>query len=353
MKQISIKTVTSIAILLLALSWIISCRKNSSTIDKISPQESDPAITAMKKKVLAEGRGSLLVSNAKATSIICDPEGNPLASQSRPHTLITGTPHTLSGTPSCTDGDGDPIFTFDNVTFSCTRSFFCGSGYQISTTWLVTTQLPLTTTNTKGQLRLRNSSNAIILTVSSITPVSIVATSSTDPDFPDDIIYQVTYTTGYIDQTTYQNALKLENNLILGTTCTDPTNVATQYLATYALFIGSSNTNPCERIDFVYINPPSGEVLGSIGGCDVFGQCDIDGYTLPTQQNVQFIPISGGAVAKSVTINYFDVKSIHPGTGTDSDIAIWLHAGTYQIRYQNVASCGVSDWSAPSANITF
>jgi hypothetical protein len=165
----------------------------------------------------------------------------------------------------------------------------------------------------------------------------------------------VEYETDFIDQTTYQSAETLENGVLIQTNCSRVETV--NYLASYSLFIGGTSTAPCLRIDRVYVNPPSSGVLGSVAGCNAFGQCSIAGYTVPNDHDIEFIPISGGAAAKTITLAYWEVKSVATSTATplpaDISTTIYVRAGTYQIRYRNKHTGCTGSWSAPTTNITF
>jgi hypothetical protein len=101
------------------------------------------------------GKKITLITNAKGTSALCDREGNiigPFSNPARENML------SMSGVTSCTDVDGDPIYSFDEVTFTGMSSFLCGinNGYKLQITFMIATELPLVSTLTKGQVRLRN-----------------------------------------------------------------------------------------------------------------------------------------------------------------------------------------------------
>jgi hypothetical protein len=166
-------------------------------------------------------------------------------------------------------------------------------------------------------VRLRNVSNTIIYTNSNVTPVNVVATNQVNPSFPGSTVYEVTYETGFISQSTYQSAVSVENNCILRTTCSDPTNVATQYLAAYTLYIGGVSAAPCSRVDEIYVNPPMG-MPGSVSGSNGGRQCSGISYTLPDQHEIEFHAVSGGTVTKTVFLDNFEVKNIYGASGTDN-----------------------------------
>lgn len=223
----------------------------------------------MKDLVTREGQGAYLAMNVKGTSFLADKES---------HKIEKKNVSILNSTSTCLDANGDEIYGFDDTQLeSCTRSFLCGSGYKVKSVWLITTELPLLQTGSKGRLRLKNSSNTIVYSNTNITPVTIEATANTDVNFPNSTVYRVTYETGFIDQSTYESATSLENGVLISTDCSRTETV--QYLATFSLYIGGTSSNPCLRVDKTYFNPSSFnsdgtvDVLGSYAGCNVFGQC--------------------------------------------------------------------------------
>jgi hypothetical protein len=106
---------------------------------------------------------------------------------------------------TCDQGNGDPFFGFDeSVLESWSAYYLCGSAYQVTSSWLITTPMPLAATGSKGRIQLRDSSGTITYTNTNITTVSLTALSQTNPNFPSDVVYRVSYTSALIDQTTFK-----------------------------------------------------------------------------------------------------------------------------------------------------
>ncbi|MHA4845766.1 hypothetical protein ACX0G7_16450 [Flavitalea antarctica] len=347
------------SMLMLVVSCVVSCKKDDLQLNAPSAKsDHEKAILAAGQFFDTYGKRISLISNAKGTSGICDADGNLLLPSISNVTTMSSDIIT-NGITSCTDANGDPIYTFDDVTFSGSSSFLCGinNGYKLQVTFMITTELPLVSTSTRGQLRLRNSANSVIYSNTNITPVSVVATSQINASFPNSTVYSVTYESGYISQSTYQSAVSVENNCILRTTCSDPLNVATQYLASYTLYIGGISSAPCSRIDEIYFNPPMSPMPASLSGCNGGGQCTgISGYSLPNQHEVEFQAVGGTAVSEIVVIDNFEVKNVYAGTEPDNAFSIYVKAGSYKMRYRNKMVSGttcVGPWSAFGPTITF
>ncbi len=201
--------------LFLFFSFFFSCKKaNQEDANSNDHTIQQKSMDLLKKKIEQDGRSFLMASNVKTESYAVDENVNrvsirDLKDRKNAREMTT-----------CDDGNGDPIFGFDeSVLESCSAYYLCGSGYQVTSSWLITTPMPLTATGSKGRIRLKNSSGTITYTNTNITPVSLTALSQTNSNFPGDVVYRVTYTSAFIDQTTFQGAVNLENGALVATSC--------------------------------------------------------------------------------------------------------------------------------------
>ncbi len=350
-----LKSLKPTGILLLFLLILFACKKaNQQNEIGLEQTIQERSLDLLKKKIEKDGRNYEMAHNVKVASYAVDQNENRLSAKdlkSHKNTRLFS---------SCVDVNGDPIFGFDETVLeSCTAYYQCGSGYQITTSWLLTTPLPLTTTGTKGKIRLKNTSGTITYTNLNITPVTITALSQTNLNFPADIVYRVTFISPYIEEATFQGAVILENAALLATTCSQGPQ-AISYLSSYVLYIGTIFTSPCLRVDLVSINPPSSGFYGGIAGCNAGATCNWQyGYILPNTQDVEFTAVSGGAVNRTVNIRNFAALTIVPVTAsanlpTDNSIHIYLYSGTYTIRYRNNSNCNPdAPWSMVKGPYTF
>jgi|GEM_PF-3174600 hypothetical protein len=344
-----------VVIVCLVFAAISACKKaaeqEGSAIDQ---NMHDRSIELLRKKVEKEGRFIVMARNIKTESYAVDQNGIKI-------NIDNLKPLTSSKSlSSCEDEFGDPIYGFDeSVMESCSLYFLCGSGYKVTTSWLITTPLPLIETGSKGRIRIKDGNGTIVYSDVNITPVSITATGSVDPNFPNSTIYRVTYESDFINQGTFQSGTTLENGSLLATSCSQgPQSIG--YLSSYTLFIGTTFSDPCARIDQAHLNPPQSGIYGSIAGCNGFGGCSaVSGYTLPNQHEVEFIAVSGSAVGKTIFLNNWDAKTIIPvsppaSLPADNSINVYIYEGTYTIRYRNNHSCSpAAPWSAETSQVTF
>ncbi len=252
------------------------------------------------------------------------------------------------------------------ISLSNKRQFLCNSGYKIYVEWKVSVPNAINlinnngTNTTTGRVRLKNSSG-ITISTSNITAITFSTPVPDDPiNYPDNKVYTITYETPYISQSTFNSAYTLENSMpIVATDCVDIPWFSIPVLPVYIFNVANSNTNACQRNDYVYINPPSysGGCLGtlitspSIAGCNIFGQCNISGYTLPQYQHVQWrrtdvTPIEnwGSNPDHERLLGPSDVFTFTPGTN-------YNNCAQYEFRYRNeTSSCpgGPGFWSPSS-----
>lgn len=168
-----LKTLKVSGSLLLFLSILFACKKANQQEENAADQTiQQKSLDLLKKKIDQDGRYFVMASNVKTESYAVDQNVNRLTIKDL-RDRKNGREMT-----TCDDGNGDPIYGFDeSVLESCTAYYLCGSGYQVTSSWLITTPMPLTATGSKGRLRLKNSSGTITYTNTNITPVSVAALS--------------------------------------------------------------------------------------------------------------------------------------------------------------------------------
>jgi hypothetical protein len=189
----------------------------------------------------------------------------------------------------------------------------------------------------RGRLRLKNSSGTVIFSNTNI-PLSSIENLGADPYDASLTRFRITFTTPFIDNTTYNSSATAEPAAFIYTDCSNVPSVTVPYSSQQATSTTANYTTPCTRYDKVYYNPASGGTPANVAGVNASGGCGIYGYIYPDQHHIQYY--------KSSTSTWLDMKFYFYGSTAEGYIYNWdvwyidrstdlAPVGNYQIRYRN------------------
>lgn len=264
---------------------------------------------------------------------------------------------------------GDPSEDeFEQQLNSTYNEFTCGQGFKVTVTYEVKVWYNLEYDNpnnssqiSKGRLKLYNSSNQVVWSNTSI-PISNIALTGTEPypggGLPDYNVYEVTFTTGYIDEATYNSSANAKPSLFMYTDCADVPTINIAYSSQQIVPTTGNYTVPCSRIDKVWFVPNPGGSAASVLGVIAVSTCNIYGYIYPDQHEIE---IDAGAGFEPIRLWKYN-PAYYPGgpypqkiynyTGVIGKTDVWyiemtgyddgaggtttISAGTYPVHYRNI-----------------
>jgi hypothetical protein len=245
---------------------------------------------------------------------------------------------------------------------SISSEFTCGQGFLITVEYYVSVLYNLVAVNpsnsaqlSRGRLRLKNGGGTVIYNNTNI-PLSSsnIQNVGTDPSDATLTRFKITFTTAFIDETTYANSASAEPGAFIYTDCANVPTVTVPYSSSQATSTTANYTTPCTRYDKVYYNPAQGGMGASVAGVNASGGCGIWGYVYPDQHHIQY---------KNSSSVWVDMPFIFYGSTATGFIANWdvwfidrsgalSSVGNYDVRYRNKETntgnggpCESPDWA--------
>ena len=338
-------TVSILCFILISVFAINGCKKSPSSTE--SENERDELLEIYKKKLANESKTFTQELNIEGKGFYGDIDGNRITGINPPGFGILAS--------SCPEvGESE----FDQVFVSLTSELTCGTGYRFQVKYKITSEFypVMSVSSTQfsfGRIRLKNSSGTIIYTTPfaerapllSIQNNGVVGQNSVGADLNEFII---TYRTGYVSESTFNNATSLEPMFFVYTDCTNYPTQQIPFSAQQSASGSQQNTLPCLRIDKVYFNPRMGMTPASLSGtnpCLCGPGCFPSGYVFPNKQSIEFknsnnewkpffLKINGLAQpgVSTQNINYWDVFYIDV---QKTVIEHGLVTGNVQVRFRN------------------
>lgn len=294
--------------------------------------------------------------NIKGSGFYADVNGNKIE------------PGSNSYTYQCADA-GDIDYYISPVLETLTRERSCSQGFRFKAKWRISVPLPLLATNpntgalSRGRLRIKNTSGAILFQQASITPVTITDLGDDPATFNTNRLYNVEYTSSWVPFSLFtMDTAPLEHTVWAQTDCEDLPQM-TLTVTSPALV---SVLDPCNRIEEIGIANAtySGAVYydngAFLGYYQLINPCSPpSGATMPDRHEVQIKydldPLqewrkinpqnSNSSLPGYVT---FPVPANEPYTISTSDV-YWIRSdldlyqsggvgvhGNYKVRYRNV-----------------
>lgn len=300
------------------------------------------AIDRALQNAAAQGQVTTFPINVKAPMFFSDENGNPIKRDTKPFSV-------LSNGTSCSDYD--PYLDAATLV-SITRSFLCNSGYKFKVVWempmpaynnLLTANPLNTTIKSLLQMQLRNPGNTIIDQDLAMTNVTLVNTGTwvVDPSYK---LWTITAESKSFSVSTVGSATSTWFRYSMYHTCfpNSSATISVGWTAANSTSI-AANTQPCTRIDKVFINPPTGAgctqppLSGSpsITGCNAVGQCSGTGYILPTTQYVRWRGVdANGNFLTTGTEAVWRYKRMQPSGGPTPYPSIYVFSATPGVDYK-------------------
>ena len=337
---------------MLLFAVLNGCKKYKA--DDVKSHEAD--IEAIKAKLKNEPVGAKYQLNLPGKGYYGDINGNKIIPGS-----IKRSEYFCPGDPSEDELSQEILSSFNEFT--------CGQGFKVTVTYEVKVWYNLEYDNpnnssqiSKGRLKLYNSSSQVIWSNTAI-PIANIVLTGTEPypggGLPDYNVYEITFTTGYIDETTFNSSSNAQASLCMYTDCDDVATVNIGYSAQQIVPTTGNYTVPCSRVDKVWFVPNPGGSAASALGVIAVSTCSIYGYVYPDQQQIeidlgnpagyqpirlwkynpiyypggpypQFIYNNSGII-DNTDVWYIEMTGYDNGSGGTANIS----AGTYPIRYKN------------------
>ena len=230
--------------------------------------------------------------NIKGSGFYADVNGNKIE------------PGSNSYTYQCADA-GDIDYYISPVLETLTRERSCSQGFRFKAKWRISVPLPLLATNpntgalSRGRLRIKNTSGAILFQQASITPVTITDLGDDPATFNTNRLYNVEYTSSWVPFSYFtMDTAPLEHTVWAQTDCEDLPQM-TLTVTSPALV---SVLDPCNRIEEIGIANAtySGAVYydngAFLGYYQLINPCSPpSGATMPDRHEVQIKYVGTGS----------------------------------------------------------
>jgi hypothetical protein len=326
--NVCMKRSRALALIGFCLSILVGCGKDASpqTVNaKVPTPAQVPDFTAFLPK--------------RVDAYYGDGEGNRIDPRSR-----GDNPRASYYCADPSDPDINPYVTFDSIKikYSCDADP-AYDGYSFTVTWTMSTSFNLVRTSpfnnswtSRGRLRLRDGTPTPVYSNNNINPVTI-QTLGPDANNPGHTLFRVSYTLRDVPRSTYDTATKIENYALIYTDCSDYPSLAVP-ISTASTVFSDVSTQPCNRVDRIYINPPSSTNYGSISGCDpMWGMCYPFDYYRPENQEVIFTNTSTQQQYPFM-LTPLETRSIPFAA---------MPKGTYKVKYRNVMPPNAGNCQGP------
>lgn len=234
------------------------------------------------------------------------------------------------------------------------RFFYCGNttGSEIISTWYVSVPYSLLDASplnpsvlSKGRMRFKSSSGAILITNTNLTPVTITLVGG-DPNCSQNLLYTVTYKWEGLDDSYFSSGNTLECAVDIYNDCDLVNNRhITGYLQAIVFNGFGSYAQPCSRIDKVWINSSTGSNSGQCAtAAGAYLTCPSYpfGFTPTTSQQVEYRERDNPASLEWDEQNSIVLigEKVEPGYPLSSTVSACCGVLFLREMYQGVSSTG-------------